>query len=442
MGGGGNLEKEKNAFTLVELLVVIAIIGMLIALLLPAVQAAREAARRMQCSNNLKQLALAVHTYHDATVEELPTVNCQKPFREMWKNTRDLYGRGCTGTANSGQGNNPLVANGYGNTSWTIVLLPFIEQTAVYEQIISLANIRTTDTGYDNTMRNRSLGRWNDIDNWADNNGGSPVGSVRISGLACPSDREGTKGAWQRLNYRANWGDIALQAQMGQANMRGPFNTGLRGASGLAGVSDGTSNTMMLSEGTLGMANSDNPEQPRTQIIKRGLALGPYGGNNLWMEIWRNPADCAMARGPNGMMAPRADGGNPGGTYNSLMGWKFTSAASFVSAYHAVLPPNSPACGSTAGETSGGIAEGASLGTTINYQTLMSASSFHTGGVNAALVDASVRFFSDSISATGGTAYAHIGATSSGGWHNYSGPSPYGVWGALGTARGAESRGF
>lgn len=97
---------NRSGFTLVELLVVIAIIGVLVALLLPAVQAAREAARRMQCTNNLKQLGLALHNFHDvnkafpAAVDELP--------------------------------NSPSTSNVW-KASWVPHILPFVEQQAVFQ---------------------------------------------------------------------------------------------------------------------------------------------------------------------------------------------------------------------------------------------------------------------------------------------------------------------
>jgi prepilin-type N-terminal cleavage/methylation domain-containing protein/prepilin-type processing-associated H-X9-DG protein len=97
--------RRRWGFTLVELLVVIAIIGLLIALLLPAVQSAREAARRSQCKNNLKQIALALHNFHDAN-KEFPPGNITD-------------GR-CCGTQSHG--------------NWAIYILPYLEQQALFEQ--------------------------------------------------------------------------------------------------------------------------------------------------------------------------------------------------------------------------------------------------------------------------------------------------------------------
>src|SRR5437764_332148 len=94
-------------FTLVELLVVIAIIGVLVALLLPAVQAAREAARRMQCLNNLKQMVLAVHSYHDVHTVIPPG---------------HIIPRNMPG------------ANGHETIApWQVTILPFIEQKALFD---------------------------------------------------------------------------------------------------------------------------------------------------------------------------------------------------------------------------------------------------------------------------------------------------------------------
>jgi len=158
----------ERAFTLVELLVVIAIIGMLIALLLPAVQAAREAARRMQCSNNLKQIGLAIHNYHDVK-DGLP----------------------------------PLIAHELRPGFWTY-LFPFIERHALLE-ILTKGPTNTLHQNLDTCVVG-NLGGWGHLGrNWWD---GVPttgeyanvgISEAERSSLAsvstylCPSRRSGTK---------------------------------------------------------------------------------------------------------------------------------------------------------------------------------------------------------------------------------------------------------
>ncbi len=134
------VRRGSGGFTLVELLVVIAIIGILIALLLPAVQAAREAARRSQCTNNMKQLGLALHNYHDV-MQSFPPLLVQAAYN----------------------GYTPL-ALPYHHT-WLTKLLPFMEQSSVYN------------------MMDTRFPAWDLVANQP-----MPFAQQQVPGLKCPSD--------------------------------------------------------------------------------------------------------------------------------------------------------------------------------------------------------------------------------------------------------------
>jgi prepilin-type N-terminal cleavage/methylation domain-containing protein len=121
-GGSFRLKFRRNGFTLVELLVVIAIIGVLIALLLPAVQAAREAARRMQCVNHLKQIGIGVHNFHD-TQSGIP------PLQIGMLSTEGTYYK-------------------WSRVSTWGILYPFIEQTALHEKLAEWQARTDANTAY------------------------------------------------------------------------------------------------------------------------------------------------------------------------------------------------------------------------------------------------------------------------------------------------------
>ena len=255
----------RRAFTLVELLVVIAIIGVLVALLLPAVQAAREAARRMQCGNNIKQIALALHNYHD-NIRVLP-----------YTSTYPLGNR----------------------HTWIEFILPYIEQSALHASInFNIDNYATTPTN------NRVL-----------------FENKRFPFIQCPSNphakllsrKDGTNFAeWQNLKHQGlhyatmagsiqpdnvppdcgcmtcfcNTETSANRTWNNSQNFTvfpGIFNRGVT-TSRLADVIDGTSNTILVAE--------RNPE-----ICGWGGAFSTNFGNTYTGQKINSPTRTALING-------------------------------------------------------------------------------------------------------------------------------------------------
>lgn len=357
------MARRRNAFTLVELLVVIAIIGILVGLLLPAVQAAREAARRMQCSNNLKQLGLAMHNYESAFRVFPSMANGPVVNPSNWGNSWE---------------------SSRGHHSAFLQMLPFMEGTPLYNTIQSgqkEGGMTMARPFGPHSLRPYSAYK------------------SRVPTFLCPSDPGASGNGWSNdqapINYACNVGDSTRgqdgrgNGENGTLNSRGMFQI-LRGKK-IAEATDGTSNTLAFSEITI----YTTPARLRGHYTMMPAS-----------QFRASPIACNQTRGPNGTII----GTLPPSHHRHGEAW--ASGFSMICGFTTILPPNSPSCANAQGEWQEGI---------------YSANSYHTGGVNAAMVDGSIRFVSDSIDS--GNLALPVPT---------SGPSVYGVWGAMGSSNGGE----
>jgi prepilin-type N-terminal cleavage/methylation domain-containing protein/prepilin-type processing-associated H-X9-DG protein len=331
-----------HGFTLVELLVVIAIIGILVALLLPAIQAAREAARRSQCQSSLHNVALAVLNY-ESTRKILPKGMTFDPSYAGGVQTLDHYG-----------------------PNWVILILPYLEEQGLYDSFAFEMPPTTS-----NTKRINSAGA-------VPANVNRTARGVSIPVLLCPSDpnnrvmfSHGTgilSDNWARGNYAANAGRAYIMGGSDPIRISGPDSPGwkdgcMRGVMGpnvgvkLRQITDGTTKTIMLGEIRAGLNEND----------ARGIwALGAAGASLLARYGTGGDAD-----GPNACYTLSddvyADIADPG---------KDGKIAEFQAECMSV--------------------EGG------NHFQQATARSKHPGGVHIAMCDGSVQFISDDIQTGGG----------------------------------------
>jgi prepilin-type N-terminal cleavage/methylation domain-containing protein len=267
------LQRSRNAFTLIELLVVIAIIAILIGLLVPAVQKVREAAARTQCTNNMKQIALAIHNYQSA-YKKLPPA-----------------GRGygwCQVTA--GYAPDPQITNMNG----LVLLLPYLEQNSLY------SNFNRTQA-FANTVSNTWSGTYwpsgyNPQDRGgmlagnAATNGNAALASTQLAVFRCPSDPGdpimpastpyGPGGSF--TGAKTNYDFIVREWEYAYCNCwnaDGPrrYMFGQNSDARIAQVTDGMSNTFMLGETTFSVYNGTCPTWSYRAWVMVGI--DPAGWN-------------------------------------------------------------------------------------------------------------------------------------------------------------------
>jgi prepilin-type processing-associated H-X9-DG protein len=369
----------------------------LIALLLPAIQAAREAARRAECSSKLRQLAIALHNYHDSC-ESFPAS----------QSGIDTPGTDWT----SGQIERKRVTG-------FVALLPFIEMQGLYDII------------YDAQLHHMNGTTWEGLRTAATDN--STAGqyfqglyNITIPILLCPSEPfyEPQAGYLGRNNYVFSQGDFPGRGDTHPngcgANPRAIFVTWKW--LGIGAISDGTSNTIAMSERCIDPGNGTN--KYAFTIVQAGGSISGWGASGTSSTNASatgaqptptgnfNPGACYGLRGTKGNLGTLPSGASAG----HRSGRRWLSGEPVYGCFNTILPPNSPICVSGSGTTDAGF---------------LPPSSYHSGGINASLFDGSVKFITDGVN-SGSSSSTGLGLCVR------SGRSSFGVWGAAGSINGEE----
>ena len=335
--------KWRSGFTLIELLVVIAIIGILVALLLPAVQQAREAARRSQCQNNLKQLGLA-HLSYEETHGKFPIAG----FESFNANNQVPGGPNIRLT----------------NYSMKAAMLPYMDQSQVYDAI-NFKLVPVWDQGGD---ANRT------------------ATFSRIGMFFCPSDpNKGAEIPSNACSYGSNHG---LDRWVTNWEPNGPtyyasqWRLEVNDPIGISDITDGTSKTAMWSEFVKGHGTGQN--------------LGPGRQNQIYTHIPQTPQiggftaarDAGNINGALDLMVKECEelaAANTG--RNNWRGEYWIWGQSGRNCYNHNGPINGVSCAyDDGGDLNAPMVNG-----------VLNAGSLHTGGANVTMVDGSVQFFSDSL---------------------------------------------